>query len=142
MEQIERIGVSLDKPLLARFDDLITAQGYTNRSEAIRHLIRQRLSAEQLEDPQSEAIAAVFLVYDHHCVKVIEQVMSLQHSHVLHTICATHIHLDAHDCLEVIILRGKVAEINRMGEQMLSLKGVKLGRINLISTQMAPTPHP
>ncbi len=137
MEQIERIGVSLDKDLLASFDELIGGQGYTNRSEAIRDLIRQRLSSEQLSDPQSEAVAAVFLVYDHHSAKVIEQIIGLQHSHILQTICATHIHLDKHDCLEIIVLRGQVAEINKMGERMLSLKGVKLGKINLISTNGA-----
>ncbi len=134
MEQIERIGVSLDRKLLQRFDELIAEQGYANRSEAVRDLIRQRLSAEELKNPDTNAVAAVFLVYDHHSTGVIEQILALQHSHILQTICATHVHLDAHDCLEVIVLRGRVGEINKMGERMLSIKGVKLGDINLVST--------
>lgn len=137
MEQIERIGVSLDKKLLKRFDGLISDQGYANRSEAIRDLIRQRLSSEQLKNPDAEAVAAVFRVYDHHSTNVIEQILTLQHSHILQTICATHVHLNEHDCLEVIVLRGQVGEINKMGERMVSLKGVKLGEINLVSTDDA-----
>ena len=132
MKQVERIGVSLDKKLLSMFDKLITKQGYQNRSEAIRDLIRQQLSAEHLSHPKARAIAAVVLVYDHHSTKLMQKLTELQHSHLLQTISSIHVHLDKHDCLEVIVLRGQVEEINKMAENILSLKGVKLGRVNLI----------
>ena len=134
MKQVERVGVSLDKKLLSSFDKVISRQGYQSRSEAIRDLIRQQLSSEVLNNPKAEAVAAVFLVYDHHSTKLSEKLVSLQHSHVLQTISSMHIHLDKHDCLEVVVLRGRVGEINKMAEKMVSLKGVKLGRVNLIST--------
>ena len=141
MKQVERIGVSLDKKLLSMFDRLIAGQGYQNRSEAIRDLIRQKLSAEHLSDPKAKAVAAVFLVYDHHSTNLTERIIGSQHSHIqgsrkaeaLQTICSTHIHLDEQDCLEVIVLQGCVGEINKMADNMLSLKGVKLGRVNLIA---------
>jgi CopG family nickel-responsive transcriptional regulator len=134
MAEVERIGISLDKDLLAQFDGLIARQGYQSRSEAIRDLVRQQLSQERLADTQTEAVAAVVLVYDHHATKLTEKLVGLQHSHLLHAIASLHVHLDEHDCLEVIVLRGRVDEINRVGERILSMKGVKLGRVNLVAT--------
>ena len=133
MKQLERIGVSLDKKLLSRFDNLIAGRGYQSRSEAIRDLIRRRLSDERLSNPKARAVGAVCLVYDHHSTKLMQKLTGLQHSHLLQTICSMHIHLDAHDCMEVIVLRGRVGEINKMAENILSQKGVKLGRINLVA---------
>lgn len=133
MEKLERIGVSLENDLLAEFDKLIGVQGYQNRSEAIRDLIREKLSSRRLEDPKARAFAAVCLVYDHHSTRVMHALTSLQHSHLLQTICTMHIHLDRHDCMEIVVLKGPVGEINRMAENMLSQKGVKLGKVNLIA---------
>lgn len=134
MEQIERIGVSVDKKLLRAFDKLIADRGYQSRSEAIRDLIRQQISSEQLKNPRAKAIAAVFLVYEHHSTKLMEKLTGLQHSHVLQTISSMHIHLDGHNCMEIIVLKGRVSEINKVAEKIISLKGVKLGRINLMSS--------
>ncbi len=135
MKQVERIGVSLDKKLLAAFDKLIARQGYQSRSEAIRDLVRRQLSSERLSNPKAKAVAGVFLVYDHHSTKLMEKLTELQHSNLLQTISSIHIHLDKHDCLEVIVLRGRVGEINKMAENIISLKGVKLGRINLVAAE-------
>ena len=135
MKQIERIGVSLDKKLLSMFDKLISQQGYQSRSEAIRDLIRGQLSSERLSNPKSQAVAVVCMVYNHHSTKLMQRLTDLQHSHLLETICSMHIHLDADDCMEVIALRGRVGEINKVAENILSQKGVKLGRINLVATE-------
>ena len=132
MKRIERIGVSLDKKLLSKFDKLIAKQGYQNRSEAIRDLLREQLSREQISNPKARAVAVVCLVYDHHSTKLMEKLTGLQHSHLLQTICSMHIHLDAHDCMEIIVLRGCVGEINKTAEKILSQKDVKLGRINWV----------
>lgn len=135
MSQVERIGVSLETELLSAFDGLIAKRGYPSRSEAIRDLIRQQISEEQVANPKATAVAAVFLVYNHHSAKLMGLLTGLQHSHHLQTISSMHIHLDQHDCLEVIVLRGQVAEINKTAENLISLKGVKLGRINLLATE-------
>ena len=134
MKGIERIGVSLDKKLLSAFDKVLNRQGYQSRSEAIRDLIRERIGQERLADPQAEAVGTVLLVYEHHSTKLMEKLAALQHSNVLHTISAMHIHLSEHDCLEVIVLRGQAGRINEMAENLISLKGVRLGRINLVPT--------
>lgn len=137
MKHVERIGISLDNELLSAFDTLIEQRGYQSRSEAIRNLIRQQLSSEQLSNPKTEAVAAVCLVYDHHLTRLMEKLTNLQHSHLLQTICSMHIHLDAHDCMEVIVLRGPVGQINKTAENIVSQKGVKLGRINFVATEPA-----
>ncbi len=134
MSQTERVGVSLDKELLSLFDELIAGQGYSNRSEAIRDLIRSRLSEERLAKPATQAVAGVFLVYDHHSTQLSGKLVSLQHSHLLKVIASTHVHLDHHNCLEVIILRGKVREIEKVANNMAVLKGVKLSKVNVMTT--------
>ena len=135
MNRLERIGVSLDRKLLLHFDKLIAKQGYGSRSEALRDLVRRQLSTERLKKPTAKAIGVVCLVYDHHSTKLMQKLTGLQHSHLLQTISSMHIHLDAHDCMEIIALRGCVDKINKMAENILSQKGVKLGKVNLIATE-------
>ncbi|TFG47911.1 MAG: nickel-responsive transcriptional regulator NikR [Candidatus Brocadiia bacterium] len=132
MEQVERIGVSFEKNLLSQFDKLIQEQGYQSRSEAIRDLIRERLSRRLLEHPGAKAVATVSIVYDHHSTELMKKLTSLQHNQLLQTICTMHVHLDHHDCMEVICLKGKVEQINKMADQLLAQKGVKLGKVNII----------
>jgi CopG family transcriptional regulator, nickel-responsive regulator len=136
MSRIERIGVSLEDELLEAFDILIAKQGYGSRSEAIRDLIRRQLCQEQIENPKAKAVGAAIIVYDHHAAKLTDSLIELQHSHTMtqqpQIISSLHVHLDEHDCLEIIVLKGLVGEINKVGERILSMKGVKLGRINLV----------
>jgi len=138
MSQLERIGVSLDKELLSKFDDLIGKRGYQSRSEALRDLVRRELSEERLGDPKAKGVAAVFLVYNHHSTKLTDKLIGLQHSHSrassLQVISSMHVHLDEHDCLEVIVIRGQVGEINKVAQSILSMKGVKIGRLNVVAT--------
>lgn len=140
MAELERIGVSFDGDLLSMFDRLIARQGYQSRSEAIRDLVRRQLSEERLRQPQAKAVAAVFLVYDHHATKLTKSLIDLQHTHTagtsLHVISSLHVHLDEHDCLEVIVLRGCIGEIQKMADSIVSMKGVKLGRVNVVATDV------
>ncbi|MBW8036077.1 MAG: nickel-responsive transcriptional regulator NikR [Planctomycetes bacterium] len=135
MDNMQRVGISVEDGLLKKFDKLIDKQGYANRSEAIRDLIRDRLMREQLEEPASNAIAAIFVVYDHHSTQLTQKLTELQHSQFLKTISSMHIHIGHHDCLEVILLKGKVGEIKKMADRIIALKGVKLGKVNLIATE-------
>jgi len=134
MKNLERIGVSLEKELLRDFDKLIKKQGYQSRSEALRDLIRHQLSQQTIENPKTHAIAAVVLVYDHHAAKVMQKLTALQHNHLLETICSMHVHMDSHDCMEIIVLKGTVGDIKKMSEEIVSIKGVKLGKVNLIES--------
>jgi CopG family nickel-responsive transcriptional regulator len=132
MSKIERIGLSLEQDLLAQFDTLIEQKGYANRSEAMRDFIRMSLSEKALENPKADAVAGLFLVYDHHTTGLSSKLNEMQHSHFYHVIASTHIHLDHHNCLEIIILKGKAGEIQKLADAMAAMRGVKISKVNRI----------
>jgi len=134
MHQIARFGVSLPGELLERFDALIRSMGYENRSEAIRDLIREKLVEQEWEVPHEETFAAAFLVYDHHMMSVSTRLMDLQHEYTQNVVSTLHVHIDEHNCLEVVVMKGQGRQIRTLGEKLLSLKGVKYGKLNLGTT--------
>lgn len=134
MDKMQRVGISIEDDLLRKFDKLIEKQGYANRSESLRDMIRDKLMVAELAKPNTNAIAAIFVVYDHHSSQLSQKLIQLQHNELLKTISSMHVHIGLHDCLEVILLRGKVQEIKKLSEAIVALKGVKLGRVNLIAT--------
>ncbi len=128
---LERIGISLEDDLLARFDRLIDEKGYVNRSEAVRDLIREALvQREWSRAPgREEKVAVVALVYDHDSSSLAQKLAHIQHENHRAVVSALHVHLDPHNCLEVLVLRGRAAEVVRMGEGLVSTKGVKYGKV-------------
>jgi len=128
MAEVVRFSVSADERLLARFDDSIAEKGYVNRSEAIRDLIRTSLVEEALADDSVDAVGTVTLVYDHHFSDLGDKLTEHQHSHHESIVSTLHIHLDAHQCLEVVVLRGAAGEIRRLADSLIGTKGVTQGR--------------
>jgi CopG family transcriptional regulator, nickel-responsive regulator len=128
---IERIGVSLEKDLLERFDQLIETKGYATRSEAIRDLIRDALVQRQWSETASreEQVAVVTLVYDHDSSSLAQKLAHIQHENHKAVVSALHVHLDEHNCLEVLVLRGRAREVLRMGDGLVSTKGVMHGKV-------------
>lgn len=125
---LARYTVSMDGRLLEQFDELITRRGYSNRSEAIRDLIRVALIEEQWTvAPEQNMVATVTLVYDHHS-NVPERLSELQHDYFSIVTSTTHIHLDNHHCLEVVILRGEARQIYQLAEALVTIRGVKHGK--------------
>ncbi|MFW6140900.1 MAG: nickel-responsive transcriptional regulator NikR [Acidobacteriota bacterium] len=132
MAKVTRFGVSLESQLLTQFDALLKKSGYKNRSEAIRDLIRDRLVKQEWEESDKEIIGILSLVYNHEKREVTEILNHIQHQHIEAIISSTHIHLDSHNCLEVIILRGKSRIIEKISNQLQSTRNVKHG--DLIKT--------
>ncbi len=128
---LERIGVSLEDELLARFDRLIAEKGYVNRSEAIRDLIRDALVQRSWSesDGREERVAVVTLVYDHDSSSLAQKLAHIQHENHKAVVSALHVPLDPHNCLEVLVLRGRAREVVAMGEGLASTKGVKYGKL-------------
>lgn len=126
---LSRIGIALDSNLLARFDRFIARQGYTNRSEAFRDLIRDRLAGAAAQDPEAPVVGTVTLIYDHHSRLLPEKLMDLQHDHHDLVICTTHAHLDHDTCLEVIILKGQSKSVRTLADTLIGAKGVQHGRL-------------
>lgn len=137
MGVLSRIGVALDSDLLKRFDEFISRLGYTNRSEAFRDLIRDRLVAEQTSDRSVTVVGTITLIYDHYGHGVSEKLTELQHaSHDL-VVSTSHAHLDHDSCLEVLIVRGKSGRVEEFAGRLIGLKGVQHGR--LVMTVAQPT---
>ncbi|MHC4788111.1 MAG: nickel-responsive transcriptional regulator NikR [Planctomycetota bacterium] len=131
MSQTVRFGVSLSLDLLEQFDNLIKGMGYESRSEAVRDLIRQKLVEEDWKAPDKRTFAAVLLVYNHHTMSLPSRLTELQHDSLASIIGSLHVHIDKESCLEIVVMRGKARELRALGEQMLSLKGVNYGTLNL-----------
>jgi len=124
-----RFGVSINDALLKRFDGLITEKGYKNRSEAIRDLIRNSLVEEELANEEAEAVGSVALVYDHHTRELADKLTDHQHSHHEEIISALHVHLDAHHCLEIVVVKGQAQKIKKLANELIGTKGVKHGKL-------------
>lgn len=137
MGLLSRIGVAIDSDLLTRFDHFIARQGYTNRSEAFRDLIRDRLVAATVTDPRALVVGTVTLIYDHHSRLLPDKLMDLQHDHHNLIVCTTHAHLDHDSCLEVIILRGESGHVRKLADMLIGTKGVQHGRLVMSSPKSA-----
>lgn len=134
MAELVRFGVSADGRLLDRFDALTAKKGYVNRSEAIRDLIRDALVEEQWDVGEEEAVGTVTIVYDHHSTDLAERLTEHQHSHHQEIVSSLHIHLDAHNCLEVVVLRGPAQRIKEIADRLIGTKGVKHGKFVATTT--------
>jgi len=134
MGDLERFGVSMEAKLLSAFDALIKQQGYTNRSEAIRDLVRDRLARQEWIDPAQEVVGVVTLVYDHHVRELTAVLIDLQHDCDAEVTCSTHVHLDAHNCLEIVVLRGAASVIQAVADRLIGTRGVKHGQLMRTTT--------
>ena len=128
---IERIGISLEADLLEQFDRLSEQKGYVNRSEAIRDLIRDTLVQREWAEAAGgeERVAVATLVYDHDSSSLAQKLAHIQHENHKAVVSALHVHMDEHNCLEVLVLRGRARDVVRMGEGLVSTKGVKFGKL-------------
>jgi len=131
MHRVIRFGVSIDEKLLNQFDVLISEKGYVNRSEAIRDLIRDMIISEKITDTRTEVIGTLTLIYSHEVSEISEKLNDLQHSYYKNIISTIHVHLDEHNCLEVLLLRGKSNMVKNIADHLLSIKNVKHGKLNI-----------
>ncbi len=130
---LKRFTVSLEEDLLQKFDDSIARHGYSNRSEAIRDLIRQELVDEEWEQ-NSEVVGVVTLVYNHHQSQLQEKITDLQHKFYQLITSTTHVHMENHNCLEVTIVKGKASLVRELSQGLIALRGVKSGNLTMSST--------
>ncbi len=135
MGQLARFGVAMDEDLLQRFDEFVARRGVArNRSEAVRDLVRDALVESEWEDSDEEIVGTVTMVFDHHASDLSERLDALQHEHYRQIVSAMHVHLDAHNCLEVLVIRGSSAEVRGIADGLLGTKGVKHGKLVTTTT--------
>ncbi len=129
-----RFGVSADARLLEKFDEMIAEQCYANRSEAIRDLIRDKLVEFAWTTSNEEVVGTLTLVYNHESRELMEKLTKLQHYHHTNIISTLHVHLDEHNCLEVLVMKGKSKEIKGLADKLIVAKGVKHGKLTMSTT--------
>jgi len=135
-EKITRFGVSIEPDLIKKFDKTIKKEGYANRSEAIRDLIRKNLIEEKNKNPDEEAIGTLTMIYDHHTGTLTNRLLDLQHDHHNEILSTTHIHIDHHNCLEVLVLKGKTGNIQKLADNIKALKGIKHGELVITKSSL------
>ena len=126
---LARFGVSLEKDLLNRFDKLCSDNRYSNRSEAIRDLIRDALVKKEWTLTKGIVTGVISLVYDHDKRELVDNLIDIEHSHQQVIIASQHIHLNAHNCLEVIVIKGSPKEAKSLASSLRSANGVKHGEL-------------
>ncbi|HHM05717.1 MAG TPA: nickel-responsive transcriptional regulator NikR [Gammaproteobacteria bacterium] len=136
MSELVRFGVSIDAELLTHFDQLIQDKGYANRSEAIRDLIRDRLVKEEWDSDQ-DTVGTITIVYDHHTRELMSQLTHLQHSFEGEIKSVLHVHLDHHNCLEVMVVSGKGHLLQAFADKLVATRGVKHGSLAMATTGQA-----
>ena len=132
--RLVRFGVSMDENLLQRFDTLISRKGYANRSEAMRDLIREHLVEEEWREKGREMIGTITMVYNHHTRGLSDSLTDLQHHFHNLVISTMHLHLDEDNCLEVLVVKGKVDKIKSIADKLISTRGVKHGKLTMTTT--------
>ncbi len=135
MEDLVRFSITMEHDLLSRFDALVARRGTkSNRSEAVRDLVREALVEQAVADPEAEIAGTITMIFDHHASDLSDTLNAIQH-HYIHEIVSTmHVHLDARYCLEVIVLRGANAKIQAIAHALLGTKGVKQGKLVTTTT--------
>lgn len=133
MSSLYRFGVSLEKKLINKFDKFIKEKKYTNRSEAIRDLIRQEFVKKEWSEGK-EVAGAITIIYDHHKRELASKLMDIQHNFQKTIISTQHIHLSHSNCLEIIAVKGSPKEVQNLADKLKSIKGVKHLTLNMSST--------
>jgi len=128
-----RFGVSMSPKLLERFDESIVRKGYTNRSEAIRDLIRESLVEMEWKTNDEEVVGTITIIYSHTTRELADKLTDFQHQAHQAIISTLHIHLDEHNCLEVMVVRGRNNFVREIAERLISTKGVKHGKLTMTS---------
>jgi len=134
MASLSRFGVSIEDELLEKFDHRIKEKGYSNRSEAIRDLIRDDLVASEWRDNDEDVVGTLTIVYDHHTRDLGNTLTHLQHSFAGHIQAVLHVHLDHHNCLEVLVVKGKGAEVQIFADKLVGTRGIKHGKLSMTTT--------
>jgi CopG family nickel-responsive transcriptional regulator len=134
MAGVTRFGVSIDTQLIRKFDALVQRKGYPTRSEAIRDMIRDMLVEDEWEAGEQETVGTITIVYNHHTRELDHALTDMQHKSFHQIISALHVHLDAHNCLEVLIVKGKSQDIRKIADRLIGARGVKHGKLTMTTT--------
>ena len=135
MSEIVRFSVSVESELLEQFDRFCRQEQFATRSEAVRQLIREKLTMRAWESESQDVAGTLTLVYDHHRPQLRDRLMELQHEHTELVVSTLHAHLDHNLCLEVIVLRGAAGRLQSIAAQLRGLKGIYKGELVMAAAE-------
>ena len=133
MGELMRTALAIDRDLLKKFDAWMAGHGYTNRSEAVREIIRNTLVEAEWADPKAPVVAVLSIIYDHSAHHLAQEVTELQHEYHRAVIASQHVHLDRHKCMEAILMQGRAGQLRRLSDAIIATRGVKAGKLTLMS---------
>jgi len=136
MTNLTRTALAIDQQLLDKFDRWMDQHGYTNRSEAVRDLIRKALVEHEWADPKAHVVAVLSIIYDHDAHTLAQELTGLQHEDHRVVLCSQHVHLDSHQCLEAILMHGTAGQLRSLADAITATRGVRAGHLTLMSTSV------
>lgn len=129
---MQRITIALDDKLAEEFEAFRGRHGYSNRSEAFRDLVRERLGSERLAEPLgTECLATLTYVYNHHERTLATRMARVHHDHHDLSVSTLHVHLDHDNCLETVVLRGPVDRVRALANTVIAQPGVRYAKLHL-----------
>ena len=131
---MQRVTLTLDDDLLHTIDELAKARGYNSRSEAVRDIVRNALASDK-QNRVGPCVAALSYVYDHETRELARRLTNVQHEHHHLSIASMHVHLDHDTCLEISVMKGDAAQIERLAAEVTSQRGVRYGNLHLIPVE-------
>jgi CopG family transcriptional regulator, nickel-responsive regulator len=134
IDKTTRFSISMAASLVFQLDAMVESNGFANRSQAVSHLVRDRLVEFRASSGNQEIAGTITLVYDHHKPNLQALLTSIQHDHGAHIISTLHVHLDHDNCLEVLVVKGRARQIREMANELTTAKGVKHGKLTVTST--------
>ncbi len=136
MSELVRTALAIEQDLLAKFDAWMALRGYTNRSQAVRDLMRAALTEEEWSNPKAQVVAVLSLIYDHEAHTLAQELTQLQHDDFHTILCSQHVHLDHHRCLEVILMQGTTEQLRRLSDSIVSTRGIRAGKLTPLSVNV------
>ena len=131
---LARFSIAVPEDLLEAFYAHLSRTGGDNRSEAIRDLMRASLVADELRTPEAEVIGSLTMIYDHHTGDLTRRLDEIQHDYTAEIVSTMHVHLDHHNCLEILALKGRGARVYELADRLLALRGVDHGELTCAAT--------
>jgi CopG family nickel-responsive transcriptional regulator len=132
MVKLTRTALAIDSDMLEKFDAWMVRHGYTNRSQAVRELVRNALIQEEWGDPKAQVVGALSIIYDH-AHALAQELTELQHEDFHAILCSQHVHLGHDRCLEVILMQGPAGRLRRIADTIIATRGIKTGRLTMMS---------
>lgn len=142
MSELVRFSVSLESDLLDQFDAYCTSAKLATRSEAIRQLLREKLTNSAWEGAAADVAASLTLIYDHHRANLTDKMIDIQHAHSDYVVSTMHVHLSHDLCMELIALRGPAKGLQHLAAELSGLKGIRQAQLVVVNADAGELSHP